>query len=121
MSNTTSKSAVGKANAVESVEIVMKQSIYGYHGDQKSPYIRVTTRDPRDISKCKNKIEEGVMVSGLSRPCQSDTSFESNMQYVLRFMVDCKVLGANWIELPAGEWSFVDKKMSLAQYEVSVR
>ncbi|OBZ82248.1 DNA polymerase delta catalytic subunit [Choanephora cucurbitarum] len=114
-------SAVGKANAVESVEIVMKQSIYGYHGDQKSPYIRVTTRDPRDISKCKNKIEEGVIVSGLSRPCQSDTSFESNMQYVLRFMIDCKVLGANWIELPAGEWSFVDKKMSLAQYEVSVR
>lgn len=96
----------------------MKQSIYGYHGDQKSPYIRVTVKDPRDISKCKSKIEMGVQVAGLNRPCQADTTFESNLNYILRFMIDCKVSGSNWIELPAATYSFIENGASLAQFEV---
>lgn len=103
---------------VQNCEIVMKQSIYGYHGDQKSPYIRVTVSDPRNISKCRLKIEGGVTVPGLSRPCQADTTFESNLGYALRFMIDCKVSGCNWIELPAGTYSYVRNGASLAQIEV---
>jgi DNA polymerase delta subunit 1 len=100
---------------------MMKSSIYGYHGDVKSPYIRVTVKDPRDISKSKAKIEQGVFVAGLGRPCQADTTFESNLAYILRFMIDCKVPGSNWIELPAETWSFIEKPTSLAQIEVQTR
>ena len=96
----------------------MKQSIYGYHGDQKSPYIRVTVRDPRDISKCKARIENGVSVAGLDRPCQANTTFESNLNFIMRFMIDCKVQGSNWIELPAGTWKFMQNGASLTQIEV---
>jgi DNA polymerase delta subunit 1 len=99
----------------------MKSSIYGYHGDQKSPYIRVTTKDPRNISKCKLKIETGIHVAGLDRPCQADTTFESNLAYILRFMIDCKVPGSNWIELPATTWKFVNHGSSSAQFEVETR
>lgn len=115
------QSAIGQPGAVFDVSILMKQSIYGYHGDSKSPYIRVTVKDPRDISKCKNKVEQGLYVSGLDRPCQSDTTFESNLSYILRFMIDCKVPGSNWIELPAGAWTFMKESTSLAQYEVQTR
>lgn len=99
----------------------MKQSIYGYHGDQKSPYIRITVQNPRDISKCRVKIENGLSIPGLNYPCQSDTTFESNLSYILRFMIDCKVSGSNWIELPAGTWSFKESGSSLAQYEVKTK
>lgn len=99
----------------------MKQSIYGYHGDTKSPFIRVTVNDPKDISKCKSKVEQGITVMNLPRPCQSDTTFESNLSYVLRFMIDCKVPGSNWIELPAGTWSFKNNYTSTAQIEVETR
>lgn len=99
----------------------MKQSIYGYHGDQKSPYIRVTVQNPRDISKCRMKIETGIRVQGLNNICQSDTTFESNLSYILRFMIDCKVPGSNWIELPPKTWSFVKNGSSLAQIEVETR
>lgn len=103
---------------VQKCEIVMKQSIYGYHGDQKSPYVRVTLSDPRNMNKCKTKIEGGVTVPGLNRPCQADTTFESNLSYALRFMIDCKVSGCNWIELPAGTYSYINHGASLAQIEV---
>lgn len=96
----------------------MKQSIYGYQGDIKTPYIRVTVYDPKDISKCKGKIESGITVAGLDRPCRADTTFESNISYVLRFMIDCKVTGSNWIELPPGTFSFVNKRTSEIQLEV---
>ncbi|KAG1175920.1 hypothetical protein G6F70_003795 [Rhizopus microsporus] len=114
-------SALGFNNVVHSLEIVMKQSIYGFNGNKKSPFIRVTVLDPRDISKCKNKIEAGVYVPGLENPCQSDTTFESNLSYVLRFMIDCKVTGSNWIELPAGTYSFLETKTSHAQIEVEIQ
>ncbi|KAI9472165.1 MAG: DNA polymerase family B-domain-containing protein [Benjaminiella poitrasii] len=112
--------AVGHSNIVHDVSIQMKQSIYGYHGNVKSPYIRVSVKDPRDVSRCKSKIEQGINVAGLGRPCQSDTTFESNLSYVLRFMIDCKVSGSNWIELPAGAWSFVENPTSLAQIEAYI-
>ncbi|KAG1144643.1 hypothetical protein G6F37_008865 [Rhizopus arrhizus] len=110
--------AVGFGNIIDNVDIVMKQSIYGYQGDVKTPYIRVTVYDPKDISKCKGKIESGITVAGLDRPCRADTTFESNISYVLRFMIDCKVTGSNWIELPPGTFSFVNKRTSEIQLEV---
>ncbi|KAI8977005.1 DNA polymerase family B-domain-containing protein [Mycotypha africana] len=113
--------SVGKGDVVHNVEIAMKQSIYGYHGDIKSPYIKVITRDSRDISKCKNAVENGFRIEGLDRPCQSDTTFESNLGYVLRFMIDCKVTGSNWIEIPAGTYELFQNKTSTAQYEIQTK
>ncbi|KAG2195815.1 hypothetical protein INT47_010025 [Mucor saturninus] len=115
------ESSLGQLNIINKVEMVMKQSIYGYHGDQKSPYIRITLQNPRDMSKCRMKVETGVRVPGLNNICQSDTTFESNLAYILRFMIDCKVPGSNWIELPAKTWSFVNNGSSLAQIEVETR
>lgn len=82
---------MGSMNSIHSVEIVLKQSLYGYRGDMKSPFVKVTVYDPRDISKAKNKVESGVSIPGFDRPCRAETTFESNLAYLLRFMIDCKV------------------------------
>ncbi|KAL0091377.1 DNA polymerase family B-domain-containing protein [Phycomyces blakesleeanus] len=103
---------------LHSVSIEVKQSIYGYSGDVKSDFVKVTLKDPRDISKIKNKIEEGVEVSGLDIICIADTTYESNLGYLLRFMIDCEMTGCNWIELPAGKYSISDNHTSHSQYEV---
>jgi DNA polymerase delta subunit 1 len=99
----------------------LKQSIYGYRGDTKSPFVKVTVFDPRSISKVKNKVEAGVNVPGLDRICQAETTYESNLAYLLRFMIDCKVSGSNWIELPAGTYTLSQVHTSQAQIEVSTR
>ncbi|KAL1933207.1 hypothetical protein VTP01DRAFT_7297 [Rhizomucor pusillus] len=115
------KNTLSSEIQIHNVEIRMKQNLYGYRGDQKSPFIKVTVYDPRDIYKVKNKIENGVTVPGLDRLCKSETTFESNLSYLLRFMIDCKVTGSNWIELPEGTYSFVNSPVSYAQIEVTTQ
>lgn len=48
-------------------------------------------------------------------------TFESNIAYTLRFMIDTKVVGMNWIEVPAGNYTLVHAKRSKCQIEISVR
>ena len=51
------------------------------------------------------------------------TTFESNIVFVLRFMIDTKVVGMNWIEVPAGKYKITpeNKKRSSCQLEISFR
>ena len=49
------------------------------------------------------------------------STFESNIVYTLRFMIDTKVVGMNWIEVPAGNYTLVHAKRSKCQVEISVR
>jgi hypothetical protein len=49
------------------------------------------------------------------------TTFESNIAYTLRFMIDTNVVGMNWIEVPAGNYTVVHAKKSKCQIEISVR
>ncbi|KAI9018763.1 DNA polymerase family B-domain-containing protein [Phycomyces nitens] len=106
---------------LNSVSIEVKQSIYGYYGDVKSDFVKVTLNDPKDIGKIKRKVEEGVQVPGLDVPCIADTTYESNLGYLLRFMIDCQMSGCNWIELPAGTYDISRNHTSRAQYEVYTR
>jgi DNA polymerase delta subunit 1 len=48
-------------------------------------------------------------------------TFESNIAYTLRFMIDTKVVGMNWIEVPAGNYTLVSAKKSKCQIEIFVR
>ncbi len=32
-------------------------------------------------------------------------TFESNVPFVLRFLIDCDISGSNWIELPRGAYT----------------
>ncbi len=38
------------------------------------------------------------------RPCQT---YESNVLFVMRYMVDNDIVGASWVELPCGSYSVV--------------
>ncbi|THH28571.1 hypothetical protein EUX98_g5609 [Antrodiella citrinella] len=50
-------------------------------------------------------------------------TFESNIAFTLRFMIDTKVVGMNWIEIPAGKYKLKTgkAKKSKCQIELSVR
>ena len=36
---------------------------------------------------------------------QAFATYESHVLFVLRFMIDCNVVGGGWVELPAGSYS----------------
>lgn len=43
------------------------------------------------------------------------------MLFALRFMIDCDVVGGNWVELPAGSYRESKKQMSYCQLDVDIQ
>ncbi|CAO3683082.1 unnamed protein product [Umbelopsis vinacea] len=114
-------SSLGIQGSIVNVEICLKQSIYGYHGNSKSPFIKIIVNDPKMIPKARAKLESGLSVPGYDKPVVADMTYESNLAYLLRFMIDCKVTGSNWIELPAGTYRMRHNTVSHTQIEVEVQ
>ncbi|KAI5122484.1 hypothetical protein M0805_001394 [Coniferiporia weirii] len=104
---------------IDHVEIIKRKSLWGYKGDDWVPFIKIFVQSPRSVPRVRDKGE-----------CQfrslfpgETTTFESNIAYILRFMIDTKVVGMNWIEVPAGKYKLLppDKKRSHCQLEFNVR
>lgn len=80
------------APVVHSVSMVMRENIYGFQGNVKAPYLKVTVNDPKFIAKVRGKIESGgANWKGMWNGAEGGIMTFDNIQYVLRFMVDCKV------------------------------
>jgi len=51
---------------------------------------------------------------------RASLTYESNLPFILRFMIDYDVLGGNWLQIPAGKYQLTPKPASTAQIEVDV-
>jgi DNA polymerase family B, exonuclease domain len=61
-------------------------------------------------------LERGITIDGLGS--KSFITYESNILFALRFMIDCNIVGGNWIEVPSGKYKKSSKLMSYCQLEV---
>lgn len=76
--------------AIQMVQMVMRENLYGFQGNQQNPYLKITVTDPKHISRVRAKIESGeANWKGMWKG--ADVLTFDMIQYVLRFMVDCKV------------------------------
>jgi DNA polymerase delta subunit 1 len=76
--------------------MVMRENLYGFSGNQQNPYLKVTVTDPKFINKVRSTIEHGnANWKGMWKGTGDGgiLTFDS-IQYVLRFMIDCKVCSA---------------------------
>ena len=55
--------------------------------------------------------ELGLSLKWLPNQYFRSTTYESNVLYALRFMIDCSVVGGNWVELPAGRYMLVQPQV----------
>ncbi|KAJ7223715.1 hypothetical protein C8J57DRAFT_1253427 [Mycena rebaudengoi] len=83
---------------------------------------QIEVEEYRDIARSVSLHMFGV-TRGLFSVDAPTPTFESNIAYVLRFMIDTKVVGMNWIEIPAGKYSIVPshQRKSVCQLEVVIR
>lgn len=51
--------------------------------------------------------EAGISLRWMDGRYWRSTTYESNVLYALRFMIDCGVVGGNWVELPPGGYDLV--------------
>ena len=50
---------------------------------------------------CSGILEMGIALDCLGGRTRSFQTYESNVVFALRFMVDCGISGGNWVELRA--------------------
>ncbi|CAM2110072.1 unnamed protein product [Caretta caretta] len=92
----------GLSRAVLAVEMCNKESMYGYHGQRRLPFLKVTLALPRLVAPAKRLLEQGLRCEGLG--VLGYPAYEANIDFEIRFMVDRDVVGCNWIELPPGKY-----------------
>lgn len=108
--------------AIHAVELKQKENMYGFQGNVVSPYIRITVTDPKFINKVRGTIESGsANWKGMWKHDGGIMTYD-NIQYVLRFMVDCKISGMSWVEAPAGKYNLIPahEKQSNCQIEAEI-
>lgn len=94
--------------AIHSVQMVMRENLFGFQGNQKSPYLKVTVNDPRYINRVRTAIEEGsINYKGLWKGADEGILTFDSIQYVLRFMIDCKIQGMSWVEVPPSKYHMI--------------
>lgn len=79
--------------AIHSVQMVMRENLYGFQGNIQNPYLKITVTDPKHISKVRSKLEgKGApnFKQMWSNAGEGLKTFDM-IQFVLRFMIDCKV------------------------------
>jgi DNA polymerase delta subunit 1 len=73
--------------------MVLRENLFGFQGNQKSPYLKITVTDPKFINKLRSMIEagQGLSFKGLWKGVDSGILTFDSIQYVLRFMIDTGV------------------------------
>lgn len=60
-------------------------------------------------------LDRGIQIDGLGM--KSFVTYESNILFALRFMIDCNIVGGNWIEVLTGKYKKTAKNLSYCQLE----
>lgn len=80
--------------AIDSVEWVFRENLFGFQGNQRSPYLKITVKDPKFIIKLRSMLESGnsfTNYKGLWKRVDGGILTFDSIQYLLRFMIDTSV------------------------------
>lgn len=80
-----------------------KRSILGYVADPNQTFYKIYVATPNLVPTVKRVLEDGLEVPGFGR-LHGVLTFESNVPFVLRFMIDKDITGAGWLECPKGTY-----------------
>ncbi|KAL9067126.1 MAG: hypothetical protein Q9161_007118 [Pseudevernia consocians] len=93
---------------IHSVQMSMRENLFGFQGNQKSPYLKITVTDPKHINKLRTTIEGGNMnYKQMWKGVDGGILTFDSIQYVLRFMIDTGVTGMSWVEAPRSKYHII--------------
>ncbi|GBG24815.1 DNA polymerase delta catalytic subunit [Hondaea fermentalgiana] len=113
-----SAARINQGSAVVAVVIREKMSIMGYCGGAKKRYLQIMMSLPNLVPKAKSVLQNGFACPGF--PEKQFMTYESNVPFVLRYMVDNDIVGSNWLTIPKGRYRArgPSSRMSRCQLEV---
>ncbi|KAF2865478.1 DNA polymerase family B-domain-containing protein [Massariosphaeria phaeospora] len=90
---------------ISSVQMTMRENIYRYQGNEKSPYLKISVTSPKIVNLVRKQVEGGNANYKQMWPnTEGGILTFDNVQYVMRFMIDNKISGMSWVEAPAGKY-----------------
>ncbi|KAL1538994.1 DNA polymerase delta catalytic subunit [Salvia divinorum] len=100
---------------VHRIELVQRRSIMYYQQQNAQPFLKIVVALPTMVTSCRGILDRGIQIDGLGM--KSFMTYESNVLFALRFMVDCNIVGGNWIEVPHGKYKKTGRNLSYCQLE----
>ncbi|OAA58962.1 DNA polymerase delta catalytic subunit [Niveomyces insectorum RCEF 264] len=96
---------------IYSVQMTMRESIFGFQNNTQNPFLKITVTDPKLISRVRSLIEKrNANWKGLWGQSKNQIMTYDNLQYVMRFMVDFDIFGMSWVTAPAGKYKLIPKQ-----------
>ena len=95
------------------IEIVDKINIYNYNPD-KEQYLKIILYDPKNVSFLRDIFEKGYNIGKFRFEPQT---FESKINFPLRFMVDRDIVGMSWVKVEYGKYRISKNPISNCQIE----
>lgn len=84
-------------------KISNRQSLMGYQADATKDFVKVYCAVPSLVPAAKRIFDDGFQLSSVG--FIRGQTYESNVPFILRFLVDNCISGSDWIELPAHKYS----------------
>ncbi|KAL7112135.1 hypothetical protein ACP275_05G133300 [Erythranthe tilingii] len=100
---------------IRRIELVQKRSIMYYQQETSQPFLKIVVALPTMVASCRGILDRGIQIDGLGM--KSFMTYESNINFSLRFMIDCNIVGGNWIEVPRGKYNKISRSLSNCQLE----
>lgn len=107
------------AAAIHSVQMVLRENIFGFQGNTKSPYLKITVTDPKYIGRLRTAIKDGnANYKGMWKVAEGGILTFDNIQYVLRFMIDTKMAGMSWVSVNSGKFHMIPHRDRQSQCQI---
>jgi DNA polymerase delta subunit 1 len=108
------------ARLITEVLLCSKKSLMNYSGPDNVAFLKVTISDPRQLAKVRGGLERGeVSYKDMIKSGDPILTYE-NIAYTLRFMIDHKIVGMNWLRVKNNQYKIrpSTSKISRAQIEI---
>jgi DNA polymerase delta subunit 1 len=104
---------------IHEVTHVRSRSLMNYHFDKDRDFLVIYVGMPGFVKPLRTILEKGVHIPRLNT-FKRFLTYESNILFVLRCMIDKSIVGANWIELPAHKYHVRDQKEKTGHSQIEV-
>jgi len=110
---------------IRDVKVVERESIMYFHSEGKRKFFQVTVAMPQMVPACRKLLEMGLDCMGGT---WKELTFESNIPFALRFMIDNQIAGGSWCQARAGNYTirsesaevWSQRPRSFAQIEIDL-
>jgi len=119
---TATQSSPSFLKSVINVELIHKRPLTGYSAKDSESFFKITVANPKLVATCRTVLERGIACLPGDRLWNCPLTFESNIPFPLRFMIDQGMSGGSWVEIKEATYTVREPSQytSTCQIEIDV-